>query len=962
MLRIKPLKSGRAAAGIADYLEHRKEPERAVGYYENKTAPSAWLGQGAAALGLEGAVDRAQLIALLEGRLPDGTDLSARGGRQDAARRGTDLTLSASKSYSLLATADPRLVALWDESVKVAAGVIERECATARRGHGGTQIEQTGRLVLATYRHEDARTVDGIPDPDLHTHCLAVNMTKRADGQWVRMDLAFGERAVLAKTADFAQKAWLAQEVQKLGYAIRITPDGWEFAAVPDEILSMFSRRSQQIDAALRARGIDPETATDAQKEAACLATRGSKSQAAQSEQRWEWRARLRAAGLDMDGIVAQAHTKARDTVTPLDLSAEIVAQAHTKARDTVTPLDLSAEAVKSATRHLGERDSVFSKHQTRLEALRAGMGGATLDQIDQALCDKAAGLIDVGAGRLTTLEALYREQEILARARGGAGAATPLMSDDQADSFMAARERAQGFAFSAGQREALALALTSPDRVTGIVGAAGAGKTTSMAGFVEAAKAHGYEVVGIAPSAAASQELKGAGAHDTRTLASLLASKPADTDVSRLYILDEAGMVSGRDMDALLQRLEAEGARVLLVGDPRQLAAVEAGSPFQQMLETQAIRHATIDEIQRQRDPQLRAIAQAFARGEAFKATQLARPYMHEVEAQKEGAKPTTQEKRAAIARAAADDYLKRDVDSRAKTLVVSGTNALRRQINTRIREGLQEQGVVSRETVTVTALDKAGLTREAQTHAESYRPGMVVRLEEGHGRDRHSVEYEVRAVKGNTVTVTNRAGESRDWNPARERPAGVYQPRAMELSPGDALVFRENQKGVDRIRNGEAATIDRIEAGIPIARLASGHEIALDPSRGQTVDYGWCRTIHASQGATVDHVIIAGESARTATAQTAYVAASRERDTLSIYTDDPEKLQKAWAQTAAREHAVTVTQQSAVPDLQSIKTLRAQAAQALGRAGDLAQAREPVQTPVSPTPPSAPEWEIER
>ena len=119
---------------------------------------------------------------------------------------------------------------------------------------------------------------------------------------------------------------------------------------------------------------------------------------------------------------------------------------------------------------------------------------------------------------------------------------------------------------------------------------------------------------------------------------------------------------------------------------------------------------------------------------------------------------------------------------------------------------------------------------------------------------------------------------------------------------------------------------------------------------------------TIHASQGATVDHVIIAGESARTATAQTAYVAASRERVTLSIYTDDPEKLQKAWAQTAAREHAVTVTQQSTVPDLQSLKTLRAQAAQALGRAGDLGQAREPVQIPVSPTPaPPTSEREME-
>ena len=124
MLRIKHLKSGRGAAGIADYLENQKPSAAAsVGYYQNKAAPSQWLGHGAATLGLEGAVDRDQLIALLEGRLPDGTDLSTRGGRQDAARLGTDITLSAMKSYSLMATHDPRLVALWDESVKVAATV-----------------------------------------------------------------------------------------------------------------------------------------------------------------------------------------------------------------------------------------------------------------------------------------------------------------------------------------------------------------------------------------------------------------------------------------------------------------------------------------------------------------------------------------------------------------------------------------------------------------------------------------------------------------------------------------------------------------------------------------------------------------------------------------------------------------------------------------------------------------------
>jgi conjugative relaxase-like TrwC/TraI family protein len=162
MLRIKHLKSGRGAAGIADYLENQKPSAAAsVGYYQNKAAPSQWLGHGAATLGLEGAVDRDQLIALLEGRLPDGTDLSTRGGRQDAARLGTDITLSAMKSYSLMATHDPRLVALWDESVKVAA-TVEKEVAAARLGHGGAASQKTGNLVMAAFRHEDARTVDGL--------------------------------------------------------------------------------------------------------------------------------------------------------------------------------------------------------------------------------------------------------------------------------------------------------------------------------------------------------------------------------------------------------------------------------------------------------------------------------------------------------------------------------------------------------------------------------------------------------------------------------------------------------------------------------------------------------------------------------------------------------------------------------------------------------------------------------
>ncbi len=924
----------KAAAGITDYARNARDPDRETGYYP-KGAPGVWMGEGARALGLEGPVDDRTHNALLQGHLPTGEDISARGGRQAERRMATDLTISAPKSFSLLVlgSGDDRLKGLWDEAVGVAAGVIERECITARMGHGGTSVERTGKMVASAFTHEDARTVEGKADPDLHTHLLVMNITQRADGQWVARDLDFGQASVLRMTADFAAKAHLAQRLQELGYEVRPTKDGFEVEGVTQEQIDTFSRRRDQVDVSLEAQGLTRESSTAAQRDAANLGTREGKSQLSQEDQRWEWRVRMREAGLDFDRLEREA-----------------------RARGPIPVADLSAESVKSATRHLGERETVFSKDQVRFEALKAGMGGTDIQSIEASLAAGEGGLINVGGDRLTTKDALHREQEILARARGGAGAAKLLMSGDQADSFIAAREAAQGFSFSAGQREALALALTSPDRVTGIVGAAGAGKTTSMSGYVQAARETGYEVVGIAPSAAASHELKSAGADDTRTLASLLSSKDS-TSVNRIYILDEAGMVSGRDMDALLRRIDKEGARLLMVGDPRQLAAVEAGSPFQQMLETGAIQYVTIDEIKRQRDPQLREIAQAFARGEARRATELARPYMQEVEIQKEGNKATTQEKRAAIAAATAADYLSRDAETRNATLVVSGTNDLRRQINERVREGLRLQGAISQESVTVTALDKVGLTREKAAHAESYKPGMVVRLEEGQGRDRHSVEYEVRDVRGNTVTVTNRAGESRDWNPAREKPAGVYQPRDMELSPGDAIVFRENQKGVDRIRNGEAAIIDRIEDGKPVARLDIGKEVTLDPSKGQTVDYGWCRTIHAAQGATVDHVVVAGEASRVATAQTAYVAASRERDTLKIYTDNSLSLEKNWAKFAQREHAISATKDRSVPNLESLKELRAEAAKDLGRHGDLSRARDEV-----PAKTKSHEYEISR
>ena len=934
MLSIKNLKGAGGPGAVVGYLEHRREPGSAApaGYYEGDGAPSFWHGKGAAELGLAGAVDGQELAGLLSGQVA-GQDLRERGGAGASRRLGVDLTFSAPKSVSLaaLAAGDARLLAAHDRAVREALDFIEKEVVTARCGKGGFQSERTGNLISGVYRHEDARPVDGVVAPQLHSHACLVNATRRADGTWVALDLQFGDRAVLMHTADAIYKNHLAREAQEMGYPIRRTADGFELAHVTDAQIAAASPRKGQVDAALAERGLDRDTASAAERTGAALATREGKKQIGNIGQRWQWREFARS-------IALEAYPQGQDA----------------------TPADLTQEAVRAAVRHLSERETVFSKDQLILETLKAGCGNAgAVDAIRAALINGAGGLIDVGNGQYTTRDALLREQAILSRVRAGHGQAQPLMIPQDAAAFIQRREAAQGFQLTDGQRTALALALTSEDKINVVVGAAGAGKTTAMSAAVAAYREAGFEVVGIGPSAKARDELAGAGADTNHTLSAWLAKDHEHND-NRLIILDESGMVSAADMDRLVAKLEQEGGRLLLVGDPQQLAAVEAGSPMAQIIQTRAAPMARIDEIQRQRNQALRAVAQAFADGKAADAVQAARPYMREAHIEAASPdKPTTAERRAAIARDTAEAYLSLSPDERARTLVLSGTNAVREAVNARIREALQECGQVSRDETQITTLRKADLTRERAARAESYELGMVVRLKRG----RETTDYTVDRTEGERVILRGSDGAEKRWNPAREKAQGVYGARALALAAGDEVIFKENQRiGDAKITNGASGRVTRTETDTVTVTLSDGRTITLDAARGHAMDYGWCRTIHSSQGATVDRVIVGGEASRVATAESAYVACSRARHALQIITDNLDRLEKSWGKWAERKTALQATHADHQHDLSVLEAARAEAAAELGEAGDLAQARDQsARENAAPRTTQSPELEME-
>ncbi len=1046
--------NNRASAGkAADYPEEAREQhtardgtEYATGYYSEGGAPSEWLGAGAEAQGLAGSVNREDLINGFLGQIKDGTDISQRGGKSaDTDRRyAMDMTLSAPKSVSLVALAggDERLIAAHQEAVRVAMLYVESDMVYARLGKGGADSEFTGKAVIASYTHETSRTVDGITDPQLHSHNLILNQTQRKDGAWTSARVDFGHENEKFMTVDTIYKAELAKAVRAAGYEIEHTADGFEIKGISRDQIESFSRRKGQIDKALEENGLTRQTASARTRDNANTVTRGNKSQLSDIDQRYEWRERLRETGIDTDALKESARERADNPDRQAQRQQPITGE----------------DAVKSAIHHLSERDTLFSETSLLDESLKAGLGEVSCADIQKAIEQRAGGLVsageaDRGEGKteplFTTRAAIFREAEILHRARDGQGKAVALIptvvnadgqeiqkvvpdvsftdqelsngkrsyrdtagggsgdreiggaqeiepltqhrlrgmhersldanqvgenpdflppdarpggpgdrylrranDDPRVAQIISDFEKKKGFTLGDGQKSAVALALTTEDRHIGIVGAAGAGKTTSMELIVEQYKAAGYEVIGVAPSAAAAKELESAGCSDTRTLASALLmkqeQKEGEASLRRLYIMDEGGMVSAKDMDAFLQKADQEGARSILVGDPLQLAAVEAGSPYAQMLETGSIKHVKIDEIQRQKDPQLREIAQAFARGDAAQGVELARPYMTQT------AEAKGDQKKEALAQAAADAYLTLSPEEREQTLLLAGTNDTRQAINEKIKEGLKAEGSLGGEAVQITALDKLDLTREAATRAEHYVPkrpenSVIVKLnqelkdKDGNIEAARGSQWTVKDNRDGNLTLEKFDGQKRELviDPAKAK-LTAYESRKMDLCKGDQVMFRENNKERNVV-NGQQVKIIGVdkETGNVVAQTKTGEQITLNPARAESLDYSYARTVHMSQGATVERAIVVGEASKVSTAEAAYVACSREKTGLTIITDDMEKLGKSWSKFADKQSALDASRHKAPETYQEIQKARTDADHTLGHTGDFAKKR---------------------
>jgi conjugative relaxase-like TrwC/TraI family protein len=531
-------------------------------------SPGRWYGAGAGSLGLQGEASPAGFQRMFEGHHPDTRELLGRPHGRNAVP-GFDVVLRPTKSVSILyglgdSSTGRAALAAHHAGVREAVAYLDGHLGT-RRGHGGVQHVDGHGLLAVGFDHRTSR--EG--DPLLHTHLVVANRVQGPDGRWTALDGRDLYRHRLA--ADAIYRACYQRElVRTLG--VEWTPadrhGNRELQGLPEELVRLFSKRTDQIDLEVERLQADGRERTPRLVKWAVQATRKPKQQEAPDTLYGRWRTEAAERGHDPDTVVRQVTGRTRDRGQ--ELSERTVAAVFDRLAG---PHGLTAQASTFA------RQDVIAAVGGQL----AGAGRAELEELtDRFLSERAVAVVAERAleeRRWSTPELLALEQRLVAAAAGRAGEHTAVVSHEAVRAALAAHP-------SAGEDQQAMVddVCQGGAGVALVVGRAGTGKTFTLGMARHAWQLDGYRPLATAPTGIATVSMEAEGFEEAATCDRLLVDLDRgreQLDDRTVLVVDEAGMLGSRKLARLLDHAEQAGAKVVLVGDDRQLAAIDAGGGF---------------------------------------------------------------------------------------------------------------------------------------------------------------------------------------------------------------------------------------------------------------------------------------------------------------------------------------------------------------------------------------------
>lgn len=908
MLSIAKINSAQNQASSArggDYLFYLGSPstrersdfaEYVAGKPELGAPPPFWVGGGASLLGLHGDAQAEHVERLARGFHPlTGEPLVK--GAGDAHVMGLDMTFSAPKDFSaIFAAADTatqaELIGCLHESARAALG-YSASAAITRHEHGGRTKRIAEATIAACYTHFASRALE----PQLHVHAFQFNAGKR---------LGFDEWSALEHRPQFERKmaigalfrAELAWRLREMGFNVLAEGPYFRIEGITDVQRDALSTRSKEIGDYLKQSGVE-SAADPVAREIAALNTRSAKAEPPLPELLKRFAAQTAALGLDVQAVRQMRHSENAPKAS---------------APEPARPFELDcSELLDELT-----ADQSCATEQEALAAICAkAMGSASaadcLRELDRFLAFGRVvqlGRTEMLSQVFTSQERLAREATISDRVRDGAAsrahAVDPALVAREFDALESELRERLGVPVSLAQQRAAALHIACESgRHAFVEGWAGTGKTTMLAATTRAYAAAGFEVLGCCQSAAAAQNLARETGARSRTIASFLlavGSGRLTLNERSIVLLDEAGMVGSREFALLQDAAMSAGAKLVCVGDPKQLQPVEAGGIFASLMREHG--KAELSDIQRQRTDLAPLLDWIDARARAGDG--ISREQAQALRQVPEDARMAAVERicgqSAKLARAFErwrarfDHQWLRD----AVRLFASGDARPALDLldsKGRLRIAASPSEAASR-MVDEWAADKTPLADKAMLAGTRAEVAELNRL----ARDRLVAAGAVRDELGVDALVSSRDGAT----------------AVKRFAPGDRLVFLKNDPALG-VANGAAGTIAAVRAGASGPRFvveldapnAKGESAVAIPASFSCFDHAYCLTNHKAQGRTFA-AVYALANPLMSDREWIYVAVSRSRFATTLFVDasalglvEPES-HRATADKAATREAV--------------------------------------------------------
>lgn len=840
-------------------------------YYINDQELAGRLhGYLAERLGLGSEVTKEVFYSLCENRNPTtGDQLTPR--TKDERRIGYDINFHCPKSVSVIhaLSKDDHIIDAFKLSVNETMQDIESDSKTRVRKDGNQCDRETGELIWADFIHQTARPVDGFtPDPHLHSHCFVFNVT------WDKQEEQFkaGQFGDIKRDMPYYQALFhkrLSDKLIEKGYQIRRTQNSFEIVGVPKSIVNLFSKRTDEIGQFAKSNGI-----TGAKELSELGARTRSKKQSglSMSELKNVWRSQIE----ELDNIGEGQKSKII-RFAPKEVKPKIIAE----------------NCIDFALQHSFERASVMAERRILETAYKQGIGDATLttqEITDGFKADKRIiNVKEKGRVLCTTKEVLQEEKQMVSLARQGQGKLKPLY------------RLLPNIELEGQQGAAIAHILTTTDRVSIIRGSAGSGKTTLMREAVGLIEKTGKKVTVVAPTAEASKGvLVEEGFLKAETVAKLLIDKSQQDGLENQVLwVDEAGLLGTKDMTALLSLATKKNARLILGGDTRQHSSVVRGDAMRILNTVAGIKSAEVSKIYRQKDFQYRSSVENLSKGNIKSAFET----LDSIGSIKsvDPLKPNE---------SLVDDYIK-ILKKKKSALVISPTHKQGEEITGEIRNRLRKAGMIGKKEISAKKLNNLNLTEAQKSDYRNFKDGQIVQFNQNAAKIKRGSIWTVKESENKEVKIFNDKKEEHFLPLDKSGIYDVYEETEIKLAKGDMIKitrnnFDENNK---RLNNGQSLEVISVskKGAVKLRNKVSKTNYLLKNDFGH-ISHAHCITSYASQGKTVDHILISQPASTFAAtdAKQFYVSVSRGRESVGIYTDDKVLLLENASQLGDRQSAI--------------------------------------------------------